>query len=159
MKRQRTDFIIIHCSRDKARHTFVDAEEINRRHVLQQKFKIGYHYVILRNGQVEHGREETERGLHAKTRECNYNLNSIGICLVGGLAPDGRPCDNFSEAQRDALRLLLYDLCGRYPEAKVKTHWELDPDREDCCPVIKAEEILKIMRDHDEGNTNGIDRT
>ena len=48
--------------------------------------KIGYHFVIKRDGTVETGRELEEVGAHAKGQRY-----PVGICMVGGLSEDNEP--------------------------------------------------------------------
>ncbi len=142
MKREKTDLIILHCSRDPETAD-IGAYEIDRRHRLEQRFRIGHHFVIRRDGTVEHGRAVDETGLHAR----GYNQTSIGVCLVGGVDKSGMPCDNFTDAQRGATAALLKKLFASYPDAAFKAHGELDPNKENICPVIKVSEILEIMKE------------
>jgi len=75
---------------------------------------IGYHFVISASGLVSTGRHIDEIGAHAK----GFNANSIGICMVG--------LDAFSQAQWDELKKLVEQLLGKYPEARVAGHCELN---------------------------------
>lgn len=70
---------------------------------------IGYHYLVRTNGDIERGRPENTRGVHAPTA----NADSIAIVLAG----------NFSQTrptlrQIVALTWLIRDIRGRHP------HWE-----------------------------------
>jgi N-acetyl-anhydromuramyl-L-alanine amidase AmpD len=96
----------------------VDASVIDRWHREKGWLKIGYHYVINRDGSIEIGRETEAIGAHAK----GYNATSVGICLVGGLDDDGEPEDNFTEEQWNSLDLAVDGLVTRYPNAKVIGH-------------------------------------
>lgn len=78
---------------------------------------IGYHYVIDVDGTVEAGREPDEIGAHVKAN----NACSIGICLVG--------TERFTAAQWAALRALIGQLRGSYPQARVLGHRDFSPDR------------------------------
>ena len=64
---------------------------------------IGYHFVIDTDGTVETGRKEGETGAHVK----GHNLNSLGICLVGGITKDKRNHGEYTEAQWKALEVLV----------------------------------------------------
>ena len=66
--------------------------DIDRWHRERGWLKIGYHYVIKRDGTVETGRELEEVGAHAK----GHNAISVGICMVGGLSEDNEPETNFT---------------------------------------------------------------
>ena len=65
-ERKDTDYIVIHCSATKPSMDHVDAKEIDRWHRQRGWRKIGYHWVIRRDGIVEEGRELGEVGAHAR---------------------------------------------------------------------------------------------
>ena len=72
-------------------------------------YHVAYHYIILPDGTVEHGRPEHCKGAHA------VGFNSyIGICLVGdfssGENPDG---ERGLVAPTEAQMTALIDLCKR----------------------------------------------
>ncbi|NYA48022.1 N-acetylmuramoyl-L-alanine amidase [Haemophilus haemolyticus] len=85
---------------------------------------IGYHFVIDTDGTVETGRKEGETGAHVK----GHNLNSLGICLVGGITKDKRNHGEYTEAQWKALHRLLRELEAKYPSARICGHRDLSPD-------------------------------
>ena len=55
-ERKETEYIVIHCSATKASMN-TDAKEIDRWHRQRGWRKIGYHWVIRRDGVVEEGRD------------------------------------------------------------------------------------------------------
>ena len=117
--------LVVHCSATRATAD-VGAADIRLWHKRQGWVDIGYHYVIKRDGTVEKGRPDDQPGAHVH----GYNSKSLGICMVGGLAPDGkRGENNFTPAQFAALKTLLGTLSARYPNAKVLGHRDLSPDR------------------------------
>lgn len=63
---------------------------------------IGYHFVIDLAGQVLTGRSLDEVGAHV----AGHNIQSVGICLVGGQERTGR----YTPAQWDALSKLVCKL-------------------------------------------------
>ena len=75
---------------------------------------IGYHYVINKDGIIEHGRSEKYIGAHAGAAG---NSDSIGICLVGKL-------DNYlpTNQQIDSLVCLIKDIESRYGDLAVIGH-------------------------------------
>ena len=87
--RQRTDYIIIHCSATPP-NMDVNAKEIDRWHRQKGWLGIGYHYVIKRDGTREVGRKLSEAGAHCIA----YNHKSVGICLVGGVDVAGGKAEN-----------------------------------------------------------------
>ena len=115
--RKETTEIIIHCAATKPSMN-VDATVIDRWHRERGWLKIGYHYVISRDGSIEIGRNEDTVGAHAK----GYNSTSIGICLVGGMSEDGEPVSNFTEEQLLMLTRLVDGLKTKYPDSKVIGH-------------------------------------
>jgi N-acetylmuramoyl-L-alanine amidase len=125
--------IIIHCSYTYA-NMDIGAAEIDAWHRKPpHNFRqIGYHYVILRDGSVEKGREEEEQGAHVR----GHNEDSIGVCLIGG-----KPQFNFTWAQLLALRSLVSDLQGRYSSATLHGHNEYDLGK--TCPTFDVQELFR----------------
>ena len=80
--------------------------------------------MIDTDGTVETGRKEGETGTHVK----GHNLNSLGICLVGGITKDKRNHGEYTEAQWKALHHLLRQLEAKYPSARICGHRDLSPD-------------------------------
>lgn len=64
-----------------------------------------------------------------------HNGNSIGVAYVGGLDSRGKAADTRTEAQREALRRLIGELKGRFPEATVHGHREFAAKD---CPCFDA---------------------
>lgn len=91
---------------------------------------IGYHYVIYHDGRVRAGRDESEVGAHVQ----GHNLHSIGICMVG--------TDRYSDAQWFSLATLIPRVHARYPDAAIKGHRDLSPDK-DGDGVVEKHEWLK----------------
>lgn len=127
-KRSRTDAIFIHCSATRP-SLDVGVSEIRKWHKDKGWIDIGYHYVIKRNGTVETGRPEDTVGAHVQ----RWNSRSIGICLVGGVSQEdpNKPEANFTSAQMESLRDLLYNLTRKYQGVKIKAHHDVAPK---ACP-------------------------
>ena len=109
----------------------IGVKEIDAMHRARGFKKVGYHYVIRRNGQIEAGRKETEIGAHVG----NQNAGKIGICCIGGLDRATGPTvgvDNRTAAQKASQVQLTRDLLGRYPGALVVGHKDLAPTQ---CPA------------------------
>jgi len=106
----------------------VGAYEIDRWHRQKGYFRIGYHFVIRRDGTIEKGRALDEIGAHVQ----GYNNKSIGICMVGGTDPQGRPENNFTPEQFDKLKFLLQALTADYPKAIVQGHRDFPGVKKDC---------------------------
>ena len=122
--RHSTDLLVIHCSATRPTQD-IGVRDITRWHVQRGFDTVGYHYVIRRNGDLETGRPETAVGAHVR----GHNGNSIGICLAGGVNAQNTAENNFTAEQIVALKQLLAQLKGRYPDARILGHRDLSPDR------------------------------
>jgi N-acetylmuramoyl-L-alanine amidase len=123
--------IIVHCSATPEGKDFTIAD-IDRWHRQRGFTKIGYHYVIYRDGTIHVGRNESEVGAHC----LGHNQNSIGICYIGGLSSDGKtPKDTRTDAQKKALTTLLQALKKKYPSASIHGHRDF---AKKACPSFDA---------------------
>lgn len=131
--RKKTDYIVIHCS-DTPPSMDIGAKEIDRWHRSKGWFRIGYHFVIRRDGSVELGRELNEVGAHT----LHYNDRSVGVCLVGGMQEaTKKPENNFTQAQWETLDKLIGELEQQFPQAKVLGHRDLNRGRD--CPCFNVQ--------------------
>ncbi len=130
--RNETKEIVVHCAATKPSMD-IGASDIDRWHRERGWLKIGYHYVIKRDGTVETGREKEEVGAHAK----GHNAISVGICMVGGLSEDNEPETNFTADQWSALETLVDDLKETYPDASVIGHNDISSK---ACPTFNVGE-------------------
>lgn len=137
--RQKTDYIIIHCSATQAKSN-IGAAEISRWHRERGWDGIGYHFVIRRNGALEKGRNVEAVGAHAPP----YNSISVGICLVGGINEHGDAENNFTDEQFVALHELLQSMKIRYPSAEIIGHRDVPNTKKDC-PCFDVREWLKTV--------------
>lgn len=128
-KRIKTDFIAVHCSATRPSQN-VDEHEIASWHKARGWSDIGYNIVIPRDGTVQIGRPLDDVGAHV----AGYNSRSLGICLVGGVAEDGKtPEDNFTDRQKTAL-LMTLRFCRLYaPGARIQGHRDF-PNVAKACP-------------------------
>ncbi len=136
------DTIILHCSATPP-DMDIGAAEIDIWHKGRGWKRIGYHFVIRRNGTVERGRPLAQIGAHVE----GHNRRTIGICLVGGVRDHGAhpPAENnFTPAQWAALRALVVDLLGHFPKAGVIGHHDVEPHK--ACPSFDVRAWL--IREH-----------
>ena len=134
--------ILIHCSYTKPSMD-IGYDEIRVWHVVENKWSdVGYNYIIRRNGLLENGRDldkdgdvNEEIGAHAR----GHNVDSIGICLVGGMDEDGKPDCNFTIAQYEALSMLFDELDIKFPGIKLSGHRDYS-DKE--CPCFDVNALL-----------------
>ena len=125
--------IIIHCSATKE-GIDITAHNIDMWHRRRGWKKIGYHYVIDLDGTVEKGRQLWEAGAHCE----GHNLQSIGICYIGGLDKLGIPKDTRTPAQKHALRELVKELKLRFPNATIHGHNEF---ARKACPCFSMRNL------------------
>lgn len=113
--RMETKRIIVHDSHTSPEINQV--HEVSRWHVDAHDgalrmglLSIGYHYIIERDGKIVPCRPVEKIGTHAP----GNNMDSIGVCLVGGRDHDGGPEENFTREQRKSLLHLIHDLKKQY---------------------------------------------
>lgn len=140
-ERKRTDLIVIHCSATPPENN-VTAKDIDRWHRAEGWTKIGYHFVIKRDGVVETGRDLLEIGAHCFP-PAGINSRSVGVCLVGGIsdAKTKTPENNFTEVQWESLKKLVEDLRKRWPATNIVGHRDLSHDR--ACPSFEVSDWVK----------------
>jgi N-acetylmuramoyl-L-alanine amidase len=112
-------YLVVHCA-DTPNHREHTAADIDRWHKERGWSGIGYHYVIRRDGTLEHGRPTNQAGAHVR----GYNSRSLGICLIGR--------DEYTDEQLTTLHSLLSTLRRNYPDAKICGHTDLDNSK--TCP-------------------------
>lgn len=121
-------YLVVHCSASPA-SLDVGVKEIDKLHRQRGFLKVGYHYVIRRDGTVEKGRKDSEVGAHVS----GYNTGSLGICLVGGVRADGKTAEcNYTLQQYEALKVLLTELKERHPAAVIQGHRDFPNVHKDC---------------------------
>jgi hypothetical protein len=130
--------IILHASATrpewlKSRPLSRKIAEIDSWHRARGFRKIGYHWVVDRDGTTLPGRSETEQGAHVK----GHNRNTLGICLIGGFggAATDKFNDHFTAAQRIALTDLIADIQTRHKITKLSGHNEYSVK---ACPCFYA---------------------
>lgn len=123
--------IIVHCSATAEGMDYT-VEDIDRWHRSRGFDRIGYHYVIYRDGSVHEGRDVDLVGAHCK----GHNSHSIGVCYIGGLASDGKMAkDTRTNEQKKGLRNFLSELMRLYPSAKIYGHRNF---AKKACPSFDA---------------------
>jgi N-acetylmuramoyl-L-alanine amidase len=137
-KRSATNFIVVHCSATTAKQK-VTAADVNRWHRSQGWQCIGYHYFIKRDGELEEGRDVDVIGSHVS----GHNTHSVGICMAGGIAADGKsPENNYTAGQLATLKDLLVKLSVKYPKAVIQGHRDF-PGVAKACPCFDVKAWVK----------------
>lgn len=131
--------LIVHCSYTPPSMD-IGADTIRGWHVDENDWRdIGYHYVIRRDGEIERGRNEAVAGAHTY----GQNMDSLGVCLVGGKAEDDeRPECNFTAAQFAALAGLIREIRSRWSAIKVTGHNDWASR---ACPTFNAREFAEWL--------------
>jgi len=153
------DWLVVHCAATFS-NMDIGRKEIRHWHLQRGFSDIGYHYVIRRDGTLEDGRPNTIPGAHAR----GYNLNSLGICLVGGAKMNSTKAENnFTPEQFDMLAKLLVQLLELHPDAEILGHCDL-PGVQKACPsfdvrywITTREELADY--EYNDGTTPAKDKT
>lgn len=126
-----TTHLIIHCAATKPSMD-IGAVEIDKWHRALGWFGCGYHYIIRRDGTLESEalgqrcRPLEKAGAHVGDCGPAWNGKSLGICMAGGVAEDGKtPEDNFTDEQRETLRDLLMRFRAEDPSLTIMGHRDL----------------------------------
>jgi len=129
MESHHIKFLVVHCS-DTPNSENLDANDIHKMHLDFGWDGIGYHKVILRNGDLVEGRPEYWQGAHAY----GYNDKSLGVCLIGR--------DHFNSEQFVTLENLLDNWKLKYPNANIIGHRDITKS-EKTCPNFDVKLWLK----------------
>jgi N-acetylmuramoyl-L-alanine amidase len=103
----------------------IDATNQDNRDRSKGFYGCRYHYVINRQGVVEEGR--TLNRVSPLTGVLDYQ--SMTVCLVGGKNIEGEAEDNFTDAQKDALRELITVSRKSYPDLQILGRKEVRKQR------------------------------
>lgn len=152
-KRQRTTHLVTHCSATPPSMD-IGAYDIDRMHRARGFFRIGYQFVIRRNGVLEPGRDWDDIGAHAK--EGGFNRISPSVCLVGGVSENplkhvpGNPWngsdsqDNFTPEQWVTYYAFIKEVWNRYGLIPNIGHRDV-PRVDKACPSFSVKEKMEAM--------------
>ena len=130
--------VILHCTATKEGQD-ISLETIRGWHVVERNFSdIGYHYVILLNGDIALGRNVFTQGAHTK----GANKSSIGIAYVGGLDKDGEPKDTMSLYQDISFMRLFEALSVTFGKLDLHGHNEFSNK---ACPSFDVQQKYKFL--------------
>jgi len=119
------------------------AEQIHQAHLNRGFNEIGYHFVILRDGSLQRGRDINKAGAHALRR----NEHSIGVSFVGGInltsseanrlggyqavASNARYAspDSLTDAQFTTFDMFMDSFFKAFPYGQAFGHNDTDPNR------------------------------
>lgn len=132
LEKNNIKFLVVHCS-DTPNSEELEAIDIHKMHLGFGWDGIGYHKIILRNGDLQSGRPEYWEGAHV----FGYNNISLGVCLIGK--------DFFNTKQFETLRKLLDKWKLRYPNADIVGHREITKSSK-TCPNFDVKSWLNSRR-------------
>ena len=136
--RKETKYIVIHSSDTHPKQN-IQVKDLELQHRKEGLFSCAFHKVITRDGQVQDGRDIQIAGAHIDTSAQLSNKNSIGVCLIGGLTPDGQHDCNFTFKQYESLVKLINVLKNDYKEVEVVGHRDVTNS---SCPQFDVKELL-----------------
>jgi len=105
---------------------------------------IGYHYIIERDGKIVCGRHREKIGSHTP----GFNMDSIGICWVGGRDHEGGPEENITPKQYKSLLRLLNNLRADYGKPlRIIGHSEIQKYRDASLPPCPQLDMALLRED------------
>lgn len=128
MKTQRTiKHIVIHCTATPQTTTIASIKDYWKRMKGWGEVP-GYHYIIRPCGEIVSlwPEEKASNGVYG------HNATSLNVAYIGGVDAKGRPLDNRTLKQKEALFNLIVRLCERYPQAIVVGHRDFKGVMKDC---------------------------
>lgn len=137
--RKETKYIVIHSSETHPEQD-IDAKDLELKHRKEGLFSCAFHKIITRDGEVQDGRDIKIAGAHIETTAKLSNKNSIGVCLIGGLTPEGQFDCNFTFKQYKSLIKLIADLKKEYNEIEVVGHRDVANSKS---PHFNVKELLR----------------
>lgn len=115
-------YLVVHCTAGNQNESIED---------LLKGFKLrgwknpGYHYVVQADGIVVPIFPENL----VANGVAGHNANSIHISYLGGIDKTGKPVDNRTPHQKNALAVSLKILKSKYPDAVIKGHRDFSVDK------------------------------
>lgn len=129
-------YIVVHCTATPVTAT-IEAIKKYWRETLKWKNN-GYHYILLRDGTIVQITPESQIANGVKV----FNEHAIHLSYIGGVDTKGKPIDNRTTAQKDAMFNLIVKLHNRYPKAEIKGHRDF-PNVQKACPSFDVKEWMK----------------
>ena len=114
-------YIAVHCTASSQHTTIKELQQEFRRKGWKNP---GYHYVVAADGAITQLLDEEKVSNGVK----GFNSVSINVAYIGGIDSKGKPTDNRTQAQKNALLSLIKVLHKKYPTAIVQGHRDFSPD-------------------------------
>ena len=140
--------IFVHCTAGPQTQTIAEIQKYWKNH--NKWTNPGYHYIIKPDGEIVPLQPEDK----PSNGVAGYNSTSINVCYIGGVDKQGKPLDNRTDAQKEALKVILKDLHSRYPDAEILGHrdiWGSDPKNwHKQCPCFNVKKWWNNVLAEDE---------
>jgi N-acetylmuramoyl-L-alanine amidase len=130
-------YIVVHCTATQPTAT-LDAIKRYWKEVRGWGDVPGYHYIILRSGEIVQLLDERKisHGVFGHNQHC------VHICYIGGIDKEGKPVDNRTTAQQEAMFDKIVELSERYPKAEILGHRDF-PGVKKACPCFDVKSWLR----------------
>jgi len=92
---------------------------------------VGYHLIIEGNGSVTRLAPDSA----VTNGVAGHNANSLHVAYIGGIDSLGRPLDNRTQAQKEALLRVIKEWKRLYPAAVIRGHRDF---ANKACPSFDA---------------------
>ena len=130
-------FIVVHCTATPPTAT-VEAIKRYWKEVRGWGDTPGYHYLILRDGTILPLLDENKITFGAY----GHNQDSVHVSYIGGVDDSGKPKDNRTDAQKEAMYEKLMELSKKYSQAEILGHRDF-PNVAKACPSFEVREWLQ----------------
>jgi N-acetylmuramoyl-L-alanine amidase len=121
--------IVVHCT---ATSQSARIDSIQRYWREQMKWRSpGYHLIIEGNGSVTRLAPDST----VTNGVAGHNANSLHVAYIGGIDSLGRPFDNRTQAQKEALLRVIKEWKRLYPAAVIRGHRDF---ANKACPSFDA---------------------
>lgn len=129
--REVTEVVVHHT--DTYEDQNINYDDVYKWHVEDRGFKdVGYHFLILRNGDLQVARPISQTGAHCLK---GHNRYSIGIAFVGGIVGSGkkrgsqRSSSTFRPEQWETFKAFMRAFYSVHPGGQAFGHVDIDPER------------------------------
>jgi len=146
-RRKETNYIVIHSTQTKP-NANINIRTVDEWHRKRGMLKVGYHFLIRREGLIEVGRGPNDIGAHTK----DHDSDSVSVCMAGGLNTRGITAPDYTEGQLESLFVLVMTLKHMYPDAEVVGHRDLSKTE---CPSFDVKEWWTTTKNKGE---HGVER-
>ena len=128
--REITEVVVHHT--DTYEDQDIDYDDVYKWHTARNFKDVGYHFLILRNGDLQVARPISRTGAHCLK---GHNRYSIGLAFVGGIVGSGkkrgsqRNSSTFRPEQWETFKAFMRAFYSVHPGGQAWGHADIDPER------------------------------